>query len=390
MEPGHMSISSTMAPDVSNPGATGNGAGSWSARWFGCSNLTLFLYAAFCLTLTIAGYLRPLPTFDRYLYAGAIASFRYSDPQTVHRIARAEFDTQPSPYQFENVAAEPYFADVRDNTAHFMEQLSFYRVKLAYITLGYAIWRAGLPILTGLRLISAVCTFILALLILAWSHDPFLSLLLLLVPPVLNLDRSVTPDALSAAIILLAFFSLAKRRHWLAICLFGGSVLVRFDAIVVLWIILAWLALKGRIRPLQGLSVGAFALACVTLVNHLCGYYGWRVLMQHSFIKPEIEPLTHPVLINPRGYLLAIASLRVIPYTFMTIWLLVAVAVWKRLPPQSEFRDFLPLAGLCILARLAIYPNFEDRYFAWAYLLAGVALIQMAQSRFANREPARQ
>ena len=72
-------------------------SGPLTQRWFGCSYLILFLYVAFCLALAMAGYLRPLPTFDRYLYAGTIASFRYSDPETIHRIARAEFDTQPSP-----------------------------------------------------------------------------------------------------------------------------------------------------------------------------------------------------------------------------------------------------------------------------------------------------
>src|SRR5271154_2711590 len=84
-------------------------------NWFGCSSLALFLYTGFCVALAIVTYLRPLPTFDRYLYAGAVASLRYSDPVTIHRIARAEFDTQPSPFPFESAAVEPYFADVRDN-----------------------------------------------------------------------------------------------------------------------------------------------------------------------------------------------------------------------------------------------------------------------------------
>jgi hypothetical protein len=278
------------------------------------------------------------------------------------------------------VAAEPYFADVRDNTFDFIQQLRFYKVKVGYITIGYALWRAGLPILTGLRLMSAFSMFVFALVLLAWSHDALLSAVLLLVPPVLNMGRTVTPDSLSTAIVLSAFFALAGRKDLLAISLLIASVLVRFDDLVILLIVLAWLTRRRRIRFFHGVMLGALAVAGVVLVNHFTGYYGWRILMQHSFIKPEIEPLTHPVLISFHGYLHAVASLRVIPYTFMTIWLLVAIAVWKWLPSQSVFRNFLPLAGLSILARLAIYPNFEDRYFVWAYLLVGVALIQAAQS----------
>jgi hypothetical protein len=126
-----------------------------SQKWFGCSSFALLLYVGFCLVLAMVSYLRPLPTFDRYLYAGAVASLRYSDPVMIQRIARAEFDTQPSPFVFENVAAEPYFADIYDNPYHFTEQLGLFRVKLGYVASGYVLWRAGLPILTGLRLVSA-------------------------------------------------------------------------------------------------------------------------------------------------------------------------------------------------------------------------------------------
>ena len=70
-------------------------------RWCGCSGLALILYVGFCLALATASYLRPLPTFDRYLYAGAVASLRYSDPIIVHRIARTEFDVQPSPFRLQ-------------------------------------------------------------------------------------------------------------------------------------------------------------------------------------------------------------------------------------------------------------------------------------------------
>lgn len=63
----------------------------------------------------------------------------------------------------------------------------------------------------------------------------------------------------------------------------------------------------------------------------------------------------------------------------MTIWILVAAAAWKRLPSGSVFRDLLPLAGVYILVGLAMFPNFDDRFFVWAYLLAGAVLIQTAQ-----------
>jgi hypothetical protein len=332
--------------------------------------------------LAIAGFLRSLPTYDRFFYAGAIASLRYSDPITIHRIARAEFDAQPSPFAYQRVINEPYFVDVRDNPYHFVQQLGFYRVKPAYIAIGYALWRAGLPILVSLRLISAFCFFIVGLALLAWSHDALLSAILLLTPPVLNLGRMVTADPLSTTIIFLGLFALASKRDLLGAGILAASVLVRVDNLVLVIIVLTWMVWRRRIRFSVGVVSGMLAVVVTVLINSITHYYGWRVLIQHTFVRPETEPVSHPVLVSFTGYLHALMALRVIPYTFMTIWLLVAAAVWKRLPSGSSFRDLLPPVGICVLLRIAIFPDLDDRFFVWAYLLAGVALIQTARRGF--------
>ena len=359
--------------------AAPNGTRSLTRRFTGCSIPVMVLYVAFCAALAVAGFLRSLPTYDRFFYAGAIASFRYSDPITIHRIARAEFDAQPSPFAYESVANEPYFADMRDNPYHFIEQLGFYRVKPAYIAIGYALWRCGLPILVSLRLISAFCLFVVGLALLAWTHDALLSAILLLTPPALNLGRMVTADPLSTTMIFFALFALARKRDLLGASFLGASVLVRFDNVVVVVIVLAWMVWRQRIRFSRGALFGALAVVVTVLINRITNYYGWRVLLQHTFIKPVMEPVSHPIPISFVGYLHAVLGLRAILYTFMTIWVLVAAAVWKRLPSGSVFRDLLPLVGICILVRMAIFPGFDDRYFVWAYLLAGVALIEMTQ-----------
>jgi hypothetical protein len=345
-------------------------------RWFGCSSLAFFLYTGFCLALATAAYLRPLPTFDRFLYAGAVASLRYSDPVAIHRIARAEFDVQPSPFQFERVAVEPYFADVRDNPNHFMQQLGLFRVKLGYVASGYVLWRAGLPILVGLRLISAFSLFAVALAVLAWTHDAVLSPLLLLTPPVLDMGRMVTADPLSTSMIFLALLALASSRVQLSLCMLAVSMVVRADNVVLVLFLLTWIVWRKHLRLSAGVLCAMLAVATYAIVNRIAGIYGWRVLMQHGFVKPEIEPINHPILITFAGYLHAVAGLRTILYTFMTIWILVATAVWKRLPKGSIFLDLLPLTGFYIVIRLLMFPNFDDRFFVWTYLLAGVALIQ--------------
>jgi hypothetical protein len=360
--------------------------GSFPVRWFGCSIPVLLIYVCFSVVLSVVAFMRPLPTFDRYLYAGAVASLRYTDPATIHRIARAEFDAQPSPFNFNNVADEPYFVDVHDNPFHFAQQMGLFRVKFAYVVAGYTLWRAGLPILVGLRLISAGCLFVVAISVLAWTHDVLLSCVLLLTPPVLNMGRLVTADPLSTVIIFLGLFAFANRRVSLSICLILASILVRTDNSVLALILFVWMVWNRQIRrSVGGISIGLSALTAF-LINHVAGLYQWRVVMQHGFIKPEVDPLTHPVKIDFGGYLHTLAGLRGIPYTSMTVFLLVALVAWKLLPQSSILRKLLPVVGFSIAIRLIIFPNFDDRYFVWAYLLAAVALIHTYRSRGTGKE----
>ena len=359
----------------------------WALQWFGCSALTLSLYTTFCVALACVAFLRPLPTYDRLLYAGAVASLRYSDPVILHHIARAEFDAEPSPFQFENVASDPYFLDVYNNPNHFVQQLGLSRVKLGYVAAGYILWRGGLPILVGLRLISACCLLIVGLTLLTWTHNAVLCFLVLLTPPVLNMGRMVTGDPMSTTVILLALFALAKQKPLLAAILLLASILVRSDNFVLVLILLVWMYWSGLIHAPFATICAVFAIATSALVNWTAGMFPYRVLMQHSFIRAETEPLAHPVPIDFAGYLHALAGLRAIPYTFMTVWLLVAAVAWKHLPKSSFFRRLFPVIGLYIVIRLLIFPNFDDRVFVWAYLAAGVGLIQTAQFPLANPEP---
>jgi hypothetical protein len=356
-------------------------------RWFGCSSLAFFLYVIFCTALAVIAFLRPLATYDRLLYAGAVASLRHSDPVTVHRIARAEFDAEPSPFDFANVSAEPYFLDLYNNPYHFAQQLGLFRIKFGYVATGYVLWRSGLPILVGLRLISASCLFVIGLTVLAWTHEALLCSLLLLTPPVLNMGRMVTADPLSTTVIVLAIFALVKERPLLATGLLLGSILVRSDNIVLVVIFFAWMFWSHRVRAPVAVLYAAVAIAISVLINSAVGIFGYRVLMQHSFIKPETEPVTHPVLITFAGYLHALAGLRAIPYTFMTTWLLVAAVLWKCLPKGAFFRELFAVTGIYIVVRLLVFPNFDDRMFVWAYLATGAALIQSARFPLAKLEP---
>lgn len=351
-----------------------------AGRLFGCSYISVFLYLLLCAVLAVTGHFRPLPTFDRYLYAGAVASLQYSDPIKIHQIARNEIDAQPAPFPLETVKDEPYFEDIWNNPYHFAEQMGLFRFKLGYVTAGYLLWRAGLPIIDGLRLVSACSFFVIGVVLLAWVRSPLLALLLLLISPILNLARTVTADPLSTAVIFSAFFALSLKRPHIAAGLLLASIVIRGDNFVLAFILLAWMFFRRdlELRTTALFAVGATAIAVA--IHRFAGLYRWRVLMQHSFIKPEITPISHPVLLSFSGYLHVLAGLRVLPYTFILFWLFIGLAVWKMLPKDSFFRSAFAVIGLFMIVRIFSFPNMDDRFYVWIYLIIGTALIQLSQN----------
>lgn len=88
-----------------------------------------------------------------------------------------------------------------------------------------------------------------------------------------------------------------------------ASILVRSDNVVLAVILLPWMVWRRRIRFALGALFGALAVLAAALVGRIAGVYGWRVIMQHGFVKPVIEPIAHPVLISFAGYLHAVAGL---------------------------------------------------------------------------------
>jgi len=315
------------------------------------------------------------------LYAGAVASLRYSDPAIIHSIARGETDRQQSPFDFAAVDSEPYFTDIRDNPQHFVEQLGLFRVKLGYVATGYLLWRMGLPILFSLRLITTFAFVAVGLTLLSWTHEPLLSAGLLLTTPILNISRMVTADPLSTATIFLAMYLLTTDRNLLVANLLLCSIVVRPDNLFLAVPFLIWMVLQKRLTFASTSVFVTLSLAAAMLVSRIAHVYRWRVVLQHGFIKPEIEPVSHPVQISISNYLHALTELRAAPYTSLTTWALVTVVAWRILPSRSIFCELFPLVGICILLRLVSFPNPDDRFFAWAYLLAGTALIQTIQVR---------
>jgi hypothetical protein len=334
------------------------------------------LYIIFLFSMSVLCYLRPLPTYDRLLYAAMVASLRYPDAATIYKLATQEFENEPTRYKYTN--PNPYFTDLLQNPEHLKAQLWIFKVKLAYPALGYVLWRAGVPILHGLRVVSAASFFLVGLLMLAWTGRPLPSALIMLSMPVLDMGRMVTADPLATAVVLWAFYFMSRRRYLLGFTILCASVLVRIDLLVLVLVAGAWLIWRGQVRSELAVPLAVASLIATASIQHFAGYQSWRLLMYAAFVSPILDPVSHPAFITARQYFSALLlGLRSIPYTFLPITAFMAVLAWSRVSGEV-----LLIAAFYVVIRILMFPNLDDRFFVWLYALAGAELIL---SRFGNR-----
>jgi hypothetical protein len=331
------------------------------------------LYFLFLAVISFAGFLRPARTFDRLLYAATVASFRYSDPSTIHAIARQEFDREPERYVADAQYTE-YTNAVLDDPQILYNHVWLFKIKAGYVYLGYVLWRLGFPILAGLRLISAASLFLLGVLVLAWTNDELASGLLMLVPPILNTGRMVTADPLSTLAIIAVLLCWWRKRLNATLFLMLVAVVVRTDN-VVLGILLVGLLLGTRTLSLgKSLAAVAVLVATALSINHFSGYYGWGVVMYHSFVHPILDPVHHLQRITLAEYFqaLRICALQVI-YSPTPVFAFMWLVAWRR--STGLLKQMLALAAVWSIVRLLMFPNPDERFFVWVYVLVGITVL---------------
>jgi len=316
------------------------------------------LYFSVILFIAATAYRHPAPTFDRYLYAATIASKHASDPA---QIGQEALRIAPR-------GSYPHTAFTDELMTHpelMAQQIPFYTVKPGYILVLSTL---------GLRLVSPLAFVALAAILLVWLKNPWWCFGLILIPDVAMASRQITPDLLSAAIVIAAFYLLMRRTgatESAGLLLLLASVTVRADNLLYL------LAAALFIRRMPKWKTGAFVLAGVLIflaVNHYGHSYGWTMLVRHTLrggypdvahITPEpirageyIRRLTHEILDGAIG-----------------IWFAFFAALgsyaWRK---RAETHGLLIVAAFFAVAHLTLFPIAEARYFLASYLLVGVSM----------------
>lgn len=312
------------------------------------------------ITLSLACFFLPMPTFDKHFYATAVSG----NPSIPDYAVQYE-----------------YQRELHDNPRLVYAQIPFYSIRALYILTAQSLYFAGLSPLRALGLISALGYLACGLLLMRWTQEYLLSLLAMLAPAMLYIGRSLTPDAMTSVLILSAFYAYHRKMVGLACSLLTVCVWVRTDTVILLAFFLLALTVLHQIKLRYAAALLSLGVASVLFLNHFSGNYGYAVLFVNSFVHHVANPgeiqahVTLPMYIHQLT-----ACLRgMFAGSTLAIFIGLGVFAWRR----TENRVALMVIAATLAAKIALYPIDDERYFTPLYLVV-TALAMFSLRRYSS------
>jgi hypothetical protein len=320
------------------------------------------LYIMFLACLCIACFRNQVPGFDRYVYEalvrGKYQSVQVIYPAVKHSSPRAEAST------------------ILDSPEHLGQLEPLYAIRPLYTQAITLVAYTGMPYQRAISLVSALSIFFVGTVLLAWTDRPAYCALLVATPAVVGVARSGTPDAFSAFFLFISVWALATNRMFGGVALLLMSIWVRTDNVLFVVVILIWLARIKKLRLPHAAVLAGVACASVFLINTLSGNYGWRVLFRYTFLGGRYIADIRPDVSFSDYFAAVLLGVRQTASQEVALFLLIGLAASKWLPATDSVRPILTCVTIATITRFLLFPTLEDRYFTWAYLIAGAAFIR--------------
>lgn len=365
--------------------------------------LSLIVFAVSLSLAALRAYRYPEYSTDGLSYVANVVAMHGAGVKeihdTVYRAAKAEIPVLAFAHLTGNDATAPAmendsFRDRATNSYHFAEYLPCFAIRPIFTEFVYVLhYWFGVGLLTSIVLIPAVSYWLMGWLVLGWlcryvaaETAALLSIALMLTPPLWDLPRSTTPDALSALVVLSAVFLLFEQRKLLpGLILLIASVYVRTDNVILVIFVLAYLSIaESDLRVAHAAVLSVVAIGSVALINHFAGDYGPKMLYYRIEHVPtaigEFVPSfgVHDYLRDLRMGIAGALHGYYIPFILMGL-----VGLLRRAS--------LAIVGLTIVtllyaaAHLIIYPVAETRYFGVFFAAMGIATASAVSAKASER-----
>jgi len=347
----------------------------------------LFLLYIFMLGgVAIHLYHKPIYSMDSLQYMGNALLMEERDPVRIHQRVYAEVQRFVPKAEREGLLGHEVGAPENQNKSRqeraanpqrFAEFLPLFAIRPLYNQTLWLVSKSGLGLVRSGILLSVAPYFFLGVLAFVWigkyvspAFTLALSILLMISPPLMSLGRDTTADPLATLVAFASLYLIFERRRLFpGMILLLASIYFRTDFVVLAGPVILACWLERRIELWKAGVLAFVAVASVLCIDHFAGYYGLRMLYQHTFLGTTIAPGEITAQFSFRNYVSAFrGGVTQFANSFFLPFLLLGMVG----AISGRMRALFAVAVAYSCLHFLILPNWEERYFGLFYLAMGV------------------
>jgi hypothetical protein len=358
----------------------------------------------FSILLAIgAAYALAKPTFnwDMLGYIGVVNSYETDSIVKAHsETYEAVSEVVPADKYKELLGhgSSNYRNTIYKNAEAFSQVLPFYSSKKLYVLIVFLLTKIGANYVYATIIPSVISYVALGYIIFGWIRKYFLmpyNLIfagaLLFSPPLLQIAKLSTPDALSALIILLSFYIyIEKGKYFISLLVLILSITVRPDNIIICVLMIALTCYKYKFSKEKVIAFGSLAAIAICLfyiMGITSGNLSYKALFVHSFTDQPRDLIVSQYVLDLTFkeyvyiYLKAFGKLSLHSAIPISIFLASSYwVIWASLGYNNKFRyltEIIVVVFICFIARYALFPNLFDRFYVPYLVITAVCLLKI-------------
>ena len=362
------------------------------------------IVAVYLLLLTLLSsraYLYSLYDMDMMGYIGNAVAISGASVRQIHDASYRALETEVPPSARDHLLGRDKSGpasqwesrqDRAVNPGHFAEYLPCFAIRPIFNELVYLLhFKLGIGLVRATIVISVFSYWLIGFLVFSWLcryatlwRAALGSLLLVLSPPLLDLARFNTPDALACLVSLAALYFIFEldRLFW-GLTLLLLSVYVRTDNVLLAIAVLAYCSvISKQLEKTKAAALMIVAVLSVLLINHFAGDYGLRMLYYRSFVAIPLAPGELVVSFGMVDYLRAFRT--AVSQTMvgsMPLFLLMGV-VGLCAQRHRITQALAAVTAFYLVSHFLLFPSGQERF--WGILYVGCGLILMVGAWYRN------
>src|SRR5579871_2142203 len=351
-----------------------------------------FLVATYVLLLGASSahlYLKPIYDMDSVQYMGNALLMQERDIVRVHATVYSDLRNSVPPSALRGLLGEDPTAPTDQNESRrerarnpyrFAEFLPFFAIRPLYNQSLWLVSKTGLGLVHSAILISVSSYFVLGMLLFSWASryattafSTVFCVLLMISPPLTDLGRDLTSDAMATAVAFASLYMIFERgKLSTGILLLLLSIYVRTDFVVLAGPVLAVCWMEKQIDFWKTGVLAALAVGSVLVINHFSGDYGIEMLYYRNFVGVPVAPAEFGVRFTFHQYLAAFRSgLTLALNSFFVPFLALGVVGLVSRRTRALFATALSY----VVLHFMILPNWQERWVGVFYLCYGVCAV---------------